>query len=88
MKMRLASDERENAGRSAACMQPGAEDVLALTEERERRRIEFRSSLLKARAALARMESREAARRSMRELSAELKERRPARMMAELANAH
>ena len=60
---------------------------LALWEERERRRIEFRSSLLRARAAQARVESREIAKQALRQLSAGFMERRPARMMADLAGA-
>jgi hypothetical protein len=86
MKMRLASDEREIAGQPAASTKPGGDDSIAYSEEREGRRIEFRSSLMKARAAMARMESGEAAQRSLREVSAGLKSG-AARMMQELANA-
>ena len=64
-----------------------AQDALAMWEERERRRIEFRSSLVRARAAQARMEGREITLQSMRPLSASPLERHPARMMADLANA-
>lgn len=88
MEMRLASDEREMAGRAAAGLQPCGDDVLALSDEREQRRVEFRVSLMKARAAFAPTAGREMAKRAMRELSAGLKERRPARMMQELVNAH
>jgi hypothetical protein len=59
----------------------------AMQEDRERRRIEFRSSLVRARAAQARMESREIAKHALQQLSAGFMERRPARMMADLANA-
>ena len=64
----------------------------AACEGRERRRIEFRSSLMNARASMAPVKGREtvhqSVKQSMRQLSAEMRERRPARMMAELANAH
>jgi len=74
-------------------VQPGGgEDAvgpaLATWEDRERRRLEFRSSLMNARASVAPVEGREMMQRSTRQLTAELRERRPARMMAELANAH
>ncbi|MGO9339642.1 MAG: hypothetical protein ACLPY1_19255 [Terracidiphilus sp.] len=58
-----------------------------MREDRERRRIEFRSSLLRARAAQARAEGREIAQQAMRQLSGGFMERHPARMMADLANA-
>jgi hypothetical protein len=74
-------------------VQPGGgEDAVrhALTarEDRERRRIEFRSSLMNARTSVPPAESREMMQQSTRQLTAELRERRPARMMAEMANAH
>jgi site-specific recombinase len=62
-------------------------EALAMQEDRERRRIEFRSSLVRARAAHSRMEGREMAQQSMRQLAAGFVERRPARMMADLAGA-
>jgi hypothetical protein len=62
-------------------------EIAAMQEERERRRIEFRSSLTRARAAQARMESRGIAKHALQQLSAGFMERRPARMMADLANA-
>jgi hypothetical protein len=62
-------------------------EAAAMDQDRERRRIEFRSSLVKARAAQARMESREIAKHALRQLSAGFMDRRPARMMADLANA-
>jgi hypothetical protein len=61
---------------------------LAAWEDRERRRIEFRSSLMNARASQEPAEGREMVQESIRRLSAEMRERRPSRMMAELANAH
>jgi hypothetical protein len=63
------------------------EDV-AYSADRERRRIEFRCSLLEAQASLAQVQGRRATQESARKISAEFRERRPARMMAELANAH
>ncbi|MGD0630247.1 MAG: hypothetical protein ABR987_12895 [Terracidiphilus sp.] len=74
------------SGRLAGCeaMLPEAAD---LQEDRERRRIEFRASLLRARASQARMESREIGKHALRQLSAGFMERRPARMMADLAGA-
>ena len=74
----------------------GAEDAvrhaLATREDRERRRLEFRSSLMNARASVTPVERcemmQQPVQQSMRQLSAEMRERRPARVMAELANAH
>jgi hypothetical protein len=63
-------------------------EALAIRDDRERRRIEFRSSLVRARVAQAKMEGREMAPQSARQLSAGLMERHPARGMADLAGAH
>jgi hypothetical protein len=62
-------------------------EAAAMEEDRERRRIEFRSSLVRARAAQARAESREIAKHALQQLSAGFMDRSPARMMADLANA-
>ena len=62
------------------------EEALALWEERERRRIEFRATIDDARASLARGEGRVITPESMRELSAEVKERGRAKLIAELAH--
>jgi hypothetical protein len=62
-------------------------ETASTQEDRERRRIEFRSSLARARSAKARMESRGIAKHALQQLSAGFMERRPARMMADLANA-
>jgi hypothetical protein len=62
-------------------------EAAAMQEDRERRRMEFRSSLVRARAAQARMESREIAKHALQQLSAGFMERRPVRTMADLANA-
>ena len=64
-----------------------APESLAMWEDRERRRIEFRLSLARARAAQARMEGREIAKHALRQLSAGFVERQPARMVADLAGA-
>ena len=63
------------------------EEALALWEERERRRVEFRATLDEARASLARGEGRPITQESMRELSAEVREHGRARLIAELARA-
>ena len=63
------------------------EEALALWEERERRRVEFRATLDEARASLARGEGRPITQESMRELSVEVRERGRARLIAELAQA-
>ena len=61
--------------------------ALALWEERERERSEFLASIADARAALTRGEGREITAESVRELSAEVKERGRARLIAELGLA-
>jgi len=61
--------------------------ALALWEERERERSEFLASIEDARAALTRGEGREIRAESVRELSAEVKERGRARLIAELGLA-
>jgi len=61
--------------------------ALALWEERERERSEFLASIDDARAALTRGEGREITAESVRELSAEVKERGRARLIAELGLA-
>ena len=63
------------------------QEALALWEERERRRVEFLATLDDARASLARGEGRVITQETMRELSAEVKERGRARLIAELAQA-
>jgi Arc/MetJ-type ribon-helix-helix transcriptional regulator len=63
------------------------EEALALWEERERRRVEFQATVDEARASLARGEGREITPESMRELSAQVRERGRARLIAELAKA-
>lgn len=63
------------------------QEALAQWEERERRRMEFLSTLERARASVARGEGRVITQESMRELAAEVRERGRARLIAELANA-
>jgi Arc/MetJ-type ribon-helix-helix transcriptional regulator len=92
MEVQLTSDQRAFARHA---METGrlqseaeaVEEALALWEERERRRVEFRATLAEARASLARGEGREITQESMRELSAEVRARGRARLIAELAQA-
>ena len=60
------------------------QEALQLWEERERGRVAFLATLDEARASLARGEGRVISRESMRQLSAEVKERGRARLIAEL----
>ena len=92
MEVELTSDQRAFARRAVETGRLRSEEdavleALALWEERERRRVEFRSNVDEARASLARGEGREIAQESMRELSAEVKARGRARLIAELAQA-
>jgi len=92
MEVELTSDQRAFARHAVESgrlrsEQDAVEEALALWEERERRRVEFRATLDEARASLARGEGRPITQGSMRELSAEVKERGRARLIAELAHA-
>jgi putative addiction module CopG family antidote len=92
MAVELTSDQRAFARRAVEAGRFESEDdavreALALWEERERRLAEFRATLDEARASLVRGEGREITQESMRELSAEVKERGRARLIAELARA-
>ena len=60
------------------------QEALELWEERERGRVAFLATLDEARASLARGEGRVITQESMRQLSAEVKERGRARLIAEL----
>jgi putative addiction module CopG family antidote len=62
-------------------------EALSLWEERERRRAELLCSIDEARAALAHGEGRVITEESMRELSAAVRERGRARLVAELTHA-
>jgi Arc/MetJ-type ribon-helix-helix transcriptional regulator len=92
MEVRLTPDQVAFARRAMETgrlqsEEEAVEEALALWEERERRRVEFRATLDEARASLARGEGREITQESMRELSAEVRERGRARLIAELARA-
>ena len=91
MDVQLTSDQKAFARHAVETgrlhsEEDAVEEALALWEERERRRVEFLSSLDEARASLARGEGRAITPESMRELSAEVKERGRARLIAELAH--
>lgn len=92
MEVELTSDQRAFARHAVETgrlrsEEDAVEEALALWEERERRRVEFRATLAEARASLARGEGREITQESMRELSAEVRARGRARLIAELAQA-
>jgi Arc/MetJ-type ribon-helix-helix transcriptional regulator len=92
MEVELTSDQKAFARNAVEAGRLEREEdavveALALWEERERRRVEFRATLDEARASLARGEGREITQESMRELSAEVRERGRARLIAELARA-
>jgi len=92
MEVQLTSDQRAfarhavEAGRLQS-EEDAVQEALALWEERERRRIEFRATIDQARASLAQGEGRQITQESMRELSAEVRERGRARLIVELAQA-
>ena len=93
MEVQLTSDQKALARRAVEAGRLQAEEdavqeALALWEERERRRLEFLASINDARASLARGERREISPESMRQLSAQVKERGRARLIAELAQAN
>ncbi len=88
MEVQLTSDQRAFARQAVLAGRLRREDdaigeALALWEERERRRLEFRSTLDQARAAVARGEGREITEEGMRQLVAEVSERGRARLVAE-----
>ena len=92
MEVELTPDQRAFARQAVESgrlqsEEDAVQEALALWEERERRRMEFRATIDEARASLARGEGREITQESMRELSAEVKERGRARLIAELARA-
>jgi Arc/MetJ-type ribon-helix-helix transcriptional regulator len=92
MDVELTSDQKAfarsavEAGRLLS-EEDAVHEALALWEERERRRVEFRATIDEARASLARGEGRPITEGSMRELAAGVKERGRARLIAELAQA-
>lgn len=92
MAVELTSDQKAFARRAVETGRLVSEDdavreALALWEERERRRLEFCSTIDEARASLARGEGRPITQESMRELSEEVRERGRVRLIAELARA-
>ena len=93
MEVQLTSDQKAFARRAVASGRLSSEEeavreALVLWEDRERRRVEFLATIDRARASLAQGEGRVITQESMRELSAEVKERGRARLIAQLANAH
>jgi Arc/MetJ-type ribon-helix-helix transcriptional regulator len=92
MEFQLTSDQKAFAQQAVEAgrltrEEDVVQEALALWEERERRRLEFRSTIDEARAALARGEGRPITQESVRELSTEVKARGRARLIAELAQA-
>ncbi len=90
MDIQLTSDQQAFARRAVesgrlANEQSAVQEALALWEERERRRAEFLATIDDARASLARGEGRIITQESMRQLSAEVRERGKSRLLAELA---
>ncbi|MGA2169310.1 MAG: hypothetical protein ABSG62_13960 [Terracidiphilus sp.] len=80
MEVELTSDQRAFARRAVETgrlhsEEDAVEEALALWEERERRRVKSRATIDEARASLARGEGRPITQESMRELSAEVRER-------------
>jgi Arc/MetJ-type ribon-helix-helix transcriptional regulator len=92
MEIELTADQKAfarqavEAGRLIS-EEEAVKEALALWEDRERRRVEFRATLDEARASLARDAGRPITQESMRVLSAEVKERGRARLITELAQA-
>ena len=92
MEVELTPDQRAFARHAVETgrlhsEEDAVQEALALWEERERRRVEFRATIDDARAALARGEGRPITQESMRKLSAEVRERGRARLIAELTQA-
>ena len=88
MAIELTSDQRAFVRRAVETGRLASEDdaireALALWEERERRRLEFRSTLDEAQASLARGEGRSITQESMRELAEQVKQRGRARLALE-----
>ena len=88
MEVELTADQLAFARHAGAAGRLNSEEdavqeALALWEERERRRVEFRATLNEARASVAQGEGREITQESMRELAEEVKQRGRARLAAE-----
>jgi len=92
MEVQLTSDQLAfarpavEAGRLKS-EESAVQEALALWEERERRRLELQATIDDSLEAFARGEGRVITQRSVQELSAEVKERGRARLLAELAHA-
>ena len=92
MEVQLTSDQKAFARRAVETgrlhsEEEAVQEALALWEERERRRVAFVATLDNASASIARGEGRIITEESMRELSAEIRERGRARLIAELAQS-
>lgn len=92
MEVELTSDQRALALRAVEAgrlrqEEDAVHEALALWEDRERRRVSFQASIEQARASLARGEGRPITPESMRELSAQIRARGRARLLAELSDA-
>ena len=90
MEVTLTSDQQAFARLAIATGRLHREEeavieALALWEERERKRIEFLTSMKEAHTSLARREGRPLNEQSMQELSTSVKQRGRARLAAELA---
>jgi Arc/MetJ-type ribon-helix-helix transcriptional regulator len=93
MEVQLTPDQQAFARRAVESgrlrnEEAAVQEALALWEERERERVEFLSTLDRARASLACGAGRVITQESMRDLAAEVKERGRARLIAELAHSH
>jgi Arc/MetJ-type ribon-helix-helix transcriptional regulator len=91
MEVQLKSDQKAFARRAVESGRLRSEEeavreALSLWEDRERKRLELLATLDRARASLANGEGRVITRESMRELSAEVRERGRPRLIAQLAN--
>jgi Arc/MetJ-type ribon-helix-helix transcriptional regulator len=92
MQVELTPDQKAFAQRAIEAGRLHSEadavqEALALWEDRERERAEFRSSLEEARASIAREEGRVITQEAMRQLAREVKERGRARLLAELGTS-
>ena len=91
MEVRLTSDQRAFARRAVETgrlhsEEEAVQEALVLWEERERGRVTLLATLDEARASLARGEGRVITQESMRELTAEVRDRGRARLLAELTD--
>ncbi len=92
MEVELTSDQKAFARRAIESgrlhtEEEAVREALVLWEERERQKAEFLLTVEDARASIARGEGRVITKDSMRELTAEVKERGRARLLAELVSS-